>query len=477
MKIKKTGLIKPHKWQISMYMKISLSFLGLMIALLATIAISNALVRSNMNDYMQQRQEERLLSTIDNLEAFMEDENLTLDSPKVFGYLMDYSNRNDLKLQILDENHELVFMSDNIKPQISGVPDDGNMADTQPFFDRDDDRIVEEELPIIVGEETVGYVKTMYFNLTFLNDRDANLLSFTNTIFRNAMVMIIFLCLVVSFFVARSITKPLKAIGDTAEAIGLGNLKARVSTKTRTKEMIGLTESVNQLALNLEGEEALRRQVTSDMAHEIRTPLTAVRNFLEAFLDGIYPADEENLLKCHGEILRMGDLVDRLKDLADMEAMKLRTNAQVIALEPVIKEVINMVAPMMDDKGIEVMTSFTENAQVNADEQQLKQIILNLLTNAIHYSEEGGHIILTTKLSGNKWATEVCDQGIGIDEEDLPHIFERFYRSDRSRDRSTGGMGIGLTIVKQLVENMGGTIHAESELGVGSCFTFNLPGA
>ncbi|MDR0857940.1 MAG: HAMP domain-containing histidine kinase [Oscillospiraceae bacterium] len=205
-------------------------------------------------------------------------------------------------------------------------------------------------------------------------------------------------------------------------------------------------------------QEELRKQLTADVAHELRTPLTAVSTNLEAMAEGALEASSERLNACYDEIRRLGNLVADLENLAKTESEILKLNLVSIDLLDISKEVFETVSG--------------EHVSVQADRERILQVLNNLRTNAEKYGN--GEISVTVKNCGKFAQVDVTDNGSGISEEDLPHIFERFYRADKSRTRSTGGAGVGLAIVKSIVDAHGGSVSAVSKLDAGSTFFVRL---
>jgi signal transduction histidine kinase len=235
-----------------------------------------------------------------------------------------------------------------------------------------------------------------------------------------------------------------------------------------------LTESVNHLAVSLDTLEKLRKQLTGDVAHELRTPITILQSYLEAMSEGIWEPTPARLESCHEEVMRIGKLVGDLEKLAKIESENLKLNKQEIDLYDIIEKTIHSYEIDITNKKLKVSLN-GPHASLFADGDRLRQVIVNLLTNAIKYSGKDSSISLTVFDNKDTAGFHIQDSGIGIPEEELPFIFERFYRADRSRNRATGGSGIGLTIVKAIVEAHDGRVLAESSINKGSRFTVILP--
>jgi signal transduction histidine kinase len=220
----------------------------------------------------------------------------------------------------------------------------------------------------------------------------------------------------------------------------------------------------------------LRSHMVSDVAHEIRTPLTNIRGYVEGLRDGTLDPDEHTLGIIHDETLTLGRLVDELQDLALAEAGQLRLAKTAVEVATLIEHATDAVKPASTAKNLQ-LKSIVPNAipMLTIDPARIGQVLANLLNNAIAHTPPGGEITVTAQAQRHVVAISVADTGTGISADDLPFVFERFYRADRSRTRASGGSGLGLTITKRIVEAHGGTITAKSEPGKGSTFTFTLP--
>ena len=251
-------------------------------------------------------------------------------------------------------------------------------------------------------------------------------------------------------------------------------MTARIDEKSSTKEIVELTDSVNSLAQTLGKQEILRKRLTADVAHELRTPLATLQSHVEAFIDGVWVPDQKRLQGFHEEILRLSKLVGELEKLSKYEVENLALSKEQFEISGLIEGIAGNFAGEFKKKNIQLELN-TEKQSIEADKDKISQVFINLLSNAIKYTPDGGKIEVHVSGLKDMVKVEVRDTGIGIFEEDLPYIFERFYRTDKSRNRATGGAGIGLTIVKSIVEAHKGSITADSMLKRGSVFTVVLP--
>ncbi len=230
------------------------------------------------------------------------------------------------------------------------------------------------------------------------------------------------------------------------------------------------------MAKILETVEQLRRNMVTDVAHELRTPLSNIRGYLEAIQDGVIEPDSTLITSLHEEALQLTRLVDDLQELALAEAGQLNLVYQQVNIQEVVDQSLDMIQPKAAAKQLTIRKQVPDNLPpINADRGRISQILGNLLSNAITHSPVGGEIDFQVKTINSQIETCISNTGTGIEMEDLPFIFERFYRTDRSRSRTTGGAGLGLAIVRQLVKAHGGKIRAESELNKGTRFIFSLP--
>lgn len=272
------------------------------------------------------------------------------------------------------------------------------------------------------------------------------------------------------------IIAPLRKLRSAATAIAAGDLGQRV--EVAAKDEIGeLGIAFNHMAAELERQQALRRNLVADIAHELRTPLSVVRGSLEAMLDGVHPLDEAHVAPVYEETLLLQRLVNDLRLLSLADAGRLELEMRQLDVGELVDSVVEAIHVAAQEFEITLERRVEENLPpVRGDTQRLRQVLNNLLSNALRHTPAGGRVEISTRLAGDKIEVAVADSGPGIPPEDLPHIFERFYRGDRSRARRSGGTGLGLSISRKLVEAHGGRMWVESELGQGARFLFWLPG-
>lgn len=280
--------------------------------------------------------------------------------------------------------------------------------------------------------------------------------------------------LVLSYLLTRRLLTPLTRTIEVTRRLASGDYAARVAVETRD-ELGELAQSFNRMAESLQRIEHLRRTMVIDVAHELRTPLTNVRGYLEALQDGVVPPTREMFGSLHDETLRLTKLVDDLMQLARAEASGLTLRRRPIHLEDLVDRCVQMFRARFDAKRIDLHIHVPANRRtVEADADRIAQAVDNLLDNALAYTPEGGRVDLTVSREDGAVRFVCANTGDGIPPPDLPFIFERLYRVDRSRSRERGGSGLGLAIVKELVAAHGGDVGAESDNGETRVW-FSLP--
>lgn len=295
-------------------------------------------------------------------------------------------------------------------------------------------------------------------------------------LFSSAVSIVV--ALLASLFVARRVVAPIRRLSAASQRIAAGHYAERVEGGPGD-EVGDLAHSFNQMAGALEETERRRLELIGDVAHELRTPLATIEGYAEGLMDGVVESTPETFALMHREADRLRRLVDDLQELSRAEAGLLGIHPRLVSAESLVVSVRDRLAPQFEAKGTALTVALPPDLpMVLADEGRIVQVLTNLIGNALRYTPAGGRVEVSGHLMGDKVEFVVRDSGAGIAADDLPHVFERFYRVDRSRSRAGGGSGIGLTIAKHLVEAHGGEIGAASPgLGKGSTFSFTLPAA
>ena len=280
-----------------------------------------------------------------------------------------------------------------------------------------------------------------------------------------------------SLYLSRSVVAPVSAMSLATQRIADGRYDERVQVQGKD-ELAELAVRFNQMAEKLDQVESMRRRLIGDVSHELRTPLTAIKGSMEGLMDGVLPATEETFQQIHAEAGRLNRLVDDLQELSRVESRAYQLDIRPLDVSSLVRTVTKRLASQAESKHITLSVELATNLpHILADEDRAVQVLTNLTGNALQYTPENSRIILSARQSNNEIQISVRDTGMGIPAEHLSHIFDRFYRVDKSRSRHAGGgSGIGLTIARAVVEAQGGRIWAESAgEGQGSVVSFTLP--
>ncbi|MFC2003072.1 sensor histidine kinase [Chloroflexota bacterium] len=283
------------------------------------------------------------------------------------------------------------------------------------------------------------------------------------------------IALIITFFLSRRILAPIKALTLTARRLGQGDFSQRIQVRDKG-ELGELARAFNSMAGDLERSEKLRRNMVADVAHELRTPLSNIQGFIEAVGDGVLLPDAATIRSLYEETTLLARLVDDLQELTLAESGELKLFIQAEDISELIHQTVAAVRLQAAAKGVSVSIDLPDKLPpVSIDPHRISQVLRNLLDNAVAHTAQGDIITVTARQQDNWVKVSVVDTGEGIPAEELPNIFERFYRVDKSRARATGGSGLGLTIAKRLVDAHGGRIEVQSEPGKGSWFEFTIP--
>ena len=281
--------------------------------------------------------------------------------------------------------------------------------------------------------------------------------------------------LVVSYFLSGNITRPLRQLSRAAEKIRQGELKQEVPVETRD-EVGQLAAVFNQMSAELAVNENNRQELLANIAHELKTPLAILQGHLESMLDGVEQLEPDKLFSMQEEVMRLTRLVGDLRDLSLAQVHQLELHLQPMDLGEKTERAAEMLEPLLEEKNLHFVKELAPDLPLRQlDPDRLNQILYNLITNAIRYTTPGTAIVLKTEAAGKNVRLIIADEGPGIAPEDLPHVFEQFYRGDKSRNRALGGSGIGLSLAKSFVEAQGGSIRAENRKNGGAAFIVEFP--
>jgi len=346
-----------------------------------------------------------------------------------------------------------------------------NMASRYPNFQGG---YVVNKYPLKLDSAIIGNVDIGYYGPFYLTDNDLAFINTLNKVLGSVAAFSLLLALMAGALTAKRLSTPISKAVEAAREIGFGHYNNRITGISNTIEIDELTSTINDLAEDLNKQEKLRRRLTADVAHELRTPLATLQSHMEAMIDGVWEPDTSRLNSCHEEIMRINRMVGNLEKLAKYESENLILNKETFDLYELVQNIIKNFETDFVNKNI-VLDFTGEPSPVMADRDKISQVIINLLSNALKYNPVGETVKITVGCNEDQAVLQVKDTGIGIAPEDLPHIFERFYRADRSRTRETGGSGVGLAIVKAIIDAHGGKLSVTSVMNEGTEFTISIP--
>ncbi|WP_336773351.1 sensor histidine kinase [Paenibacillus sp. MMO-58] len=272
------------------------------------------------------------------------------------------------------------------------------------------------------------------------------------------------LAILIGFYIAKRISRPLVKMKQAAERMSDGNLDVRVVT-SGNDELADLGTSLNELASQLYRQEQLRINMIEDIAHELRTPLATLKSHMRAFEDRIWEPTPERIHAYYEEIDRLVNMVAELEDLTYIDSPSFRLELKQESLHALIQQGVELVAAAYLEKKVSLTYQAGPDIHVIVDRNRMIQVLVNLLSNALNYTPANGQVVIEVVEVAQEAQIRIVDTGKGINREDLPYIFERFYRADKSRNGRSGGRGLGLAIVKKLVASHGGRVWAESSHG------------
>ena len=377
--------------------------------------------------------------------------------------LHEYALTDQLYFQLYDRFGQLQMDSSSIRGMMNGL------GLTEPIKNKDEWRSKTYNLK--VDDARIGKLVAIYPE--GLIDDEHTFLQTIQLYIYAAVCLTIVLAILFSLIFSRKLTAGLKTLSFAAHELQRHNLTVRTPLKGLPDEVKQLAVSFNNLAESLSKEEMLRKQFTGDLAHELRTPLATLRSQIEAFQDGIWEPTPQRLKQSHEELMRLVRLVNELEKLLAAENPQIKLEKTDIEAGTFLADAWEMFLPIFHQRGIELqMEPFEQEEWFKADKDKLVQILSNILNNALKYTPEGKMVSLAVLQEEDYVGFQFRDEGAGMDEDDIPYIFERFYRGDKSRDRKTGGVGVGLSIVKALMDAHKGKIQVKSKLKRGT--TINL---
>lgn len=449
-----------------------------LIMVFCTSMIVNIVVKKNFEDYVSNNMKHAAETILIVVQKAYDDGTI---NDEVFRTSLIETPMGNLAIAVLDTDKNFVWGTDKqrfFERLEEGVGQEKDKSGQSKEEVKIEYNLYREEVRPFYKEsgEVAGYVRIGYYPSELLSKNDKKFQTNVKVSMIWCSSMILMWFIFAGLYISRLFTYHIYGISKTSIALADGKLNARYLFKSKIKEIETLRHSMNYLGEKLEKQDEIRKKLISDVSHEIRTPLQILQSNLEAMIDGIYPIDEEQMNILYKEVVRFGKLLNNLDLLKNVEESESRMNFRVINLNESLHEVYDSFKIVAKEKKISyhIKSAETDLVMVSADKDALKQLWMNIFSNAFKFTPEKGEIKVTTSLQHKECTIVVQDSGIGISEEDLPFVFERMYRGDKSREQYEGS-GIGLTMVKNIVEKHKGKVSIESKEGQFTKVIVTLP--
>jgi heavy metal sensor kinase len=461
-----------RKYSLKTQLSLNIAAVALLTVALISV-VSNVLINRQFRDYISKRHQQRIESIISDLNQQYDPKTDAWDE----GFLHAIGMRalyDGYIIKIYDIRNERLWDAEfHDMKTCSQIMEDISQRMRERSLGNDDGFTV-KNYDLEWRGRTIAYVSVSYFSPYFYSDEDFRFLDSLNAILAGIGAFSLLLAITAGWILSRHMSSPIRHTAEIAKQMSGGSYSITMEEKTNILELDELMTSINQLANSLGKQENLRKQLTADVAHELRTPLANVATHIEAMLDGVWEPTPERLSGIYEEIERIGRLVSDLENLAKVESGNLKLNKTPVDLSELAEKTLRSFEAEIIKKNLTV--SVEGNCQnIPSDRNRIQQVLTNLFSNAVKYTRTDGTIRVAISETGNSAILTVEDDGVGITRDDLPFIFERFYRGDKSRSRLSGGSGIGLAMVKSIVTAHGGEVDVESYPDRGSCFRVILP--
>lgn len=460
------------KSKLSTKLSVGFAFIAFVTVILITLS-ANILINKQFEEYVAEKQKSFSDEMPLSIEPQYNSETKEWNIDYIHGFGM-YALNNGYIIKLYDNNKEIIWDASNHDMTLCHQTMQNissRMKESRPSLDGE---FSTHNYELWQNGELVGYLDVSYYGPYYFNDNDFHFLKVLNAIIAVVGVIAVVGAVFAGIIFAKKISVPVVSVTNITKEISNGNYNKKIDTNEDTTEIAQLVQAVNHMSYMLNEQENIRKRLTSDVAHELRTPVANVSANIEAMVEGALEPDNARLESCYNELMRITDIISDLEKLRQIENEKLVLERTSVDVKELCESVIQAFKAQLESKQISCTVN-ADHVSLMADRNRLYQVMANLIYNAIKYTQNGGCINVDVVDNKDFVAISVKDNGIGINESDLPFIFERFYRTDKSRNRTTGGAGIGLAIVKAIVLAHGGEVSVESKESVGSTFKVVLP--
>ena len=459
------------KWQLL------LSFVSLSFILVGAFSwITLNLLESHFADYVRERQESELEEYSTDLENLYQQNGTWEENSQAIQRIGRNALQQSVIVRIFDEDGQLLWSPSASEEEDAKNKVQDHLLHMEQMVGGMESDYVQSRSPLYDGTEEIGMMEIQSVGPYAYTEHDALFISDMES----KLVFVAFISLLIPLFfalvVSKKLSSPIVTINDFTQKIAKGRYSSLSLEETGIREIDDLLVSVNDLSLQLQHQQKIRNRLSSDIAHEIRTPLTTLKGNIEAMIDGVWEISEERLYRCYEEISRITRLIGEIDRINELESQESQLQKTTFDLTELAQQIVDNFQPMLVENKLNCSVS-GNRVFISADRDKIHQVLTNLLANAIKFTPSGGRIDLYVSQSKGTASFRIIDNGQGIPPDEVGQIFERFYMAEPSRNSKLGGQGIGLSIVKGIVNAHQGTISVDSIYGKGTTFTINLPKA
>ena len=459
------------KWQLL------LSFVSLSFILVGAFSwITLNLLESHFADYVRERQESELEEYSTDLENLYQQNGTWEENSQAIQRVGRNALQQSVIVRIFDEDGQLLWSPSASEEEDAKNKVQDHLLHMEQMVGGMESDYVQSRSPLYDGTEEIGMMEIQSVGPYAYTEHDALFISDMES----KLVLVAFISLLIPLFfallVAKKLSSPIVTINDFTKEIAKGRYSSLSLEETGIREIDDLLVSVNDLSLQLQHQQKIRNRLSSDIAHEIRTPLTTLKGNIEAMIDGVWEISEERLYRCYEEVSRITRLIGEIDRINELESQESQLQKTTFDLTELAQQIVDNFQPMLVENKLNCSVS-GDRVFISADRDKIHQVLTNLLANAIKFTPSGGRIDLYVSQSKGTASFRIIDNGQGIPPDEVGQIFERFYMAEPSRNSKLGGQGIGLSIVKGIVNAHQGTISVDSIYGKGTTFTINLPKA
>ncbi|CZR07196.1 sensor histidine kinase [Trichococcus ilyis] len=457
------------KWQLL------LSFVSLSFILVGAFSwITLNLIESHFADYVKERQESELEEHSSDLEALYQENGTWEENSQAIQRIGQNALQQTVIVRIYDEDGQLLWSPSASEEEEVKKKVQNHLLHMEQMVGDIDSDYLQTIIPLYDGTEEIGMIEVQSLGPYAYTEHDALFISDM----KSNLVLVAFISLLIPLFfavlVAKKLSSPIVTINNFTTEIAKGRYSSLSLEETGIREIDDLLDSVNELSLQLQRQQKIRNRLSSDIAHEIRTPLTTLKGNIEAMIDGVWEVSGERLYRCYEEVTRITRLIGEIDRINEIESQETQLQKTTFDLTELAQQVVDNFQPMLVENKLNCSVG-GNRIFISADRDKIHQVITNLLANAIKFTPLGGKIDLYVSQVKSTVSFRITDNGQGIPPDEVSQIFERFYMAEPSRNSKLGGQGIGLSIVKGIVNAHRGTISVDSIYGKGTTFTIHLP--